>query len=256
MLLSILMPCLEHRAWEAMLDALMSQVHPHRDDVEVLFLPDNGIEPSGSKRNRLTARARGEYICFVDDDDRLSPEYVARLVDGCKRGVDTVTFDLTHHRKEPCRTVREEWRFGLWPNNTRTGQRSFNMTVNHLCPVRRDLARRISWCPLVGYADDQMWFKPLLASGLLATRHHVYETLYHYEYSAVGTANQTSERKRFAHRHVGKGLGCYWRLRDGEIVIQDSATENTNVVKVRDRHCVVSEERLTDLDHFHTIHIR
>ena len=44
--------------------------------VEVLVLSDNAYRPIGTKRNDMLKIAKGEYVCFIDDDDRISDDYV------------------------------------------------------------------------------------------------------------------------------------------------------------------------------------
>ena len=45
-------------------------------EVEVLTELDDGTRSIGEKRNALVESAGGEYVCFVDDDDMVSSDYV------------------------------------------------------------------------------------------------------------------------------------------------------------------------------------
>lgn len=49
--------------------------------VELLTLYDNRKMSVGRKRSILLSVAQGEYFAFVDDDDRVAPDYVDRLLD-------------------------------------------------------------------------------------------------------------------------------------------------------------------------------
>jgi hypothetical protein len=60
--------------------------------VEHLILCDNRRRSIGAKRQALVDIARGEYIAFVDDDDDVSDDYVARLLTACETGADVITF--------------------------------------------------------------------------------------------------------------------------------------------------------------------
>lgn len=64
--------------------------------VEILALIDNKKRVIGAKRNNLIEQAQGEYVAFVDDDDRIETDYVQTLVETiiANRGTDCVTFDV------------------------------------------------------------------------------------------------------------------------------------------------------------------
>ncbi len=85
MLLSILIPTLEsRRALFGRISAtLQMQIHAcgWDDRIEILSMADAGELPTGTKRNALMRRARGEFIASVDDDDDVSEQYV-ELVGG------------------------------------------------------------------------------------------------------------------------------------------------------------------------------
>lgn len=48
--------------------------------VEVLVLSDNANRPVGTKRNDLLKLAKGKYVSFIDDDDRISNDYVDSIL--------------------------------------------------------------------------------------------------------------------------------------------------------------------------------
>lgn len=47
--------------------------------VEILVLLDNKKSTIGAKRSVLLEQAKGDYIVYVDDDDRIEPHYVSTL---------------------------------------------------------------------------------------------------------------------------------------------------------------------------------
>jgi len=57
-----------------LLDTLNLQIQDK--PVEVLILSDNACRPVGTKRNDMINLSNGEYICFIDDDDRVSDDYI------------------------------------------------------------------------------------------------------------------------------------------------------------------------------------
>ena len=58
---------------------LESQGITRLPDVELLYLLDSKRRTVGAKRNALLDTARGTYISFIDDDDKVSPYYVRRI---------------------------------------------------------------------------------------------------------------------------------------------------------------------------------
>jgi glycosyltransferase involved in cell wall biosynthesis len=81
MKLSILICHLEARS--APLKELLSVLQPQVDacdDVELRIRTDDGTETVGHKRNKLLYVAKGDYICYVDDDDMVPGDYVQAIV--------------------------------------------------------------------------------------------------------------------------------------------------------------------------------
>lgn len=99
------------------------------------------------------------------------------------------------------------------------------MTANHLCAWRSVLARRVGWCPHLGFADDQMWYKPLYYSGLVKTQYRVPHVLYHYDSNPTTTANNRSDARQRGVAYVGKGLRCFWH--NEEIVVEHGHRRHT-----------------------------
>lgn len=251
-ILSILIPALTSRPWERVWSELCRQVkffnQDHgRERVEVLLESDNGEMTSGEKRHLLATRSRGNYRCFVDDDDEVTPTYVSCLVEGCLSGADVVTFNMkvvnapivgsaTQRGRNILRTRGDElWRLGVYPHHRSAGM----MTANHLCAWKKEIADQVAWDPLLGYGDDQLWYKPLYFSGLVKTDWHINRVLYRYLYNPESTANQKQERVNTAKDYVRRGLHVY-QDQGGSLLIQTKKSDNnpslnSRMVWVRDR---------------------
>jgi glycosyltransferase involved in cell wall biosynthesis len=62
--------------------------------VELLILSDNAKRPVGTKRNDLLNISKGKYVCFIDDDDRISETYVDDILQEIINwSPDVVVFD-------------------------------------------------------------------------------------------------------------------------------------------------------------------
>lgn len=91
-------------------------------------------------RNRGLAEARGEFVMFLDDDDLLRPEALARLVQTLRSHTDAVaavgacrilevnwdSFKVYHPEKAYKRIIWREMLFGWWANS---GQNLYRTTV-------------------------------------------------------------------------------------------------------------------------------
>lgn len=70
-----------------------------REDVEILCLYDNKKRTTGAKRNSMIQISKGEYITFIDDDDRIDEQYVQHIMDTLHNNpiADCVVFDCITH---------------------------------------------------------------------------------------------------------------------------------------------------------------
>lgn len=138
MRLSILIATLPARntMLQRMLGHVWKQALRRPREVEVLI--DAGGGTTGSKRQRLLGRSRGEFIAFVDDDDRIADDYVDRILSAIDAvpAADCVEFSVEMKSngtifKGHCSIEYMEWSMvdGVYVR-----------CPNHLSPVRRALA--------------------------------------------------------------------------------------------------------------------
>ena len=119
----------------------------------------NGGLSIGKKREWLLNIALGTYICFLDDDDQVSPDYIETLLRLCYEDKDVCTFrnfstfdnywtvvdmDLEHEENEQATpeniVKRKPW---------------------HICPVKAEHAKGIEF-PDSNYGEDWVWFEQVL----------------------------------------------------------------------------------------------
>jgi hypothetical protein len=136
--------------------------------VEVLIDIDDGDVPIGTKRDRLLRKSAGKYICFIDDDDDVSPNYIETLLHGCHQDKDAVGILVERYLDGKLEGHAHHSHFNLewltkndgWEDNPKYQHLKFKFTryINHLCPVKRDIALRVGFLPLsiaedINYAD-------------------------------------------------------------------------------------------------------
>ena len=109
----------------------------------------------GGKSNLLISRAKGEYVCRIDDDDKPSRHYIQLILEGCKTGMDIITFDMDFFRDgvyEKTYIINRflkngnDWRSKFWAQNyNHTHTYTINEIFYHLCPVKRKIANQVKF---------------------------------------------------------------------------------------------------------------
>jgi hypothetical protein len=142
MWLSICICTLSKRAemLNRLLERLWRQILAHAPrKVEVVI--DGGEGTIGEKRQRLLERSIGHLVCFIDDDDDISDDYISRIIGAIEREpeVDCVSLNgiITTNGGNP-KLFLHSRKYLKWAGD---GVMSpFVRSPNHLNPVRRTLA--------------------------------------------------------------------------------------------------------------------
>ena len=151
MKLQILVPTMPARAalLKKLLATLRKQIKRHPS---AALLVDDGAGSIGAKRQRMMETATADYICFVDDDDTVSADYLDRIMPCLASGPDVV--GITMHVKmdgkdyHPSPIFRHSLRF-----RDNTGWSHNDRTPHHLCPMRREIALRSRFADLMWGED-------------------------------------------------------------------------------------------------------
>ena len=103
-MLSILIPTIPERSdrlkvlyYELMRQkADFDKFHYTLGKIEILINDDKrfleGGLSIGKKREKLVQSASGKYLCFLDDDEQIAPNYIETLMRLCYEGNDINTF--------------------------------------------------------------------------------------------------------------------------------------------------------------------
>lgn len=112
--------------------------------VQVVTLSDNRQLSIGAKRNRLVAMATGEYVCFIDDDDRIAPNYVGLILNALQTAPDVVGIVGEISEPSPARGgfIRRRFYHTIENRSYKRSERGYERPPNHLNPIRRDIAIR------------------------------------------------------------------------------------------------------------------
>lgn len=158
----------------------------HRDRIEILMLTDNKKMMLGQKRNAMVDIAQGRYVQFIDDDDRIEPHMFSFVLDAIAwHFVDVITFGVSVRMNggEP-----KICRYSIDYEEDRNTDEGYERLPNHICVVRRELARKVSF-PNIAYGEDSAYSK-LLRPHLKTEYEIPHEVLYHYDFNSETTETQ------------------------------------------------------------------
>lgn len=197
MKLSILV-CSTHNRYKTFLPAILDQLfgqfekldRRQKEDVEILTLVDNKTIMLGTKRNNLIEISKGDYLVFVDDDDRISDDYIVSLLDATSSGKDVINFtvsvSLNGEEPKPCF-------YSIEYKNDFNSVGKYHRLPNHIMCVRRDLAEQVMFKPIL-YGEDSDYSKRLRP--FLKSQHVIDKVLYHYDYNIDTTEAQEYQREK------------------------------------------------------------
>jgi hypothetical protein len=182
--LSILIPTLVSRSTllARLLAVLQPQVNAVRGAVEIKTLTDSGQNTTGTKRRQMSAEAVGDYIAFVDDDDLVSEDYVARILSAIQQGrPDCVTFGVRQYFDGHLEgaAVCSLAAGGDHNDIDHRGWQQFWRRPNHICAVKRELVVAAGF-PDITLGEDAI--HAAMLQPMLKTEVHIPTFLYDYLY--------------------------------------------------------------------------
>ena len=164
------------------------------DDVEILMEVDNKEISTGAKRNILLKRARGDYICFVDDDDKVSYDYVAKILEAVESNPDCCSLvgllirnlnrkTLRRMRRRREKVSLDEIQSNLFIHSLKYKEwfekdGVYYRCPNHLNVVKRELALQVGFSD-VSQSEDRAYSLKLFP--LLKTESVIEGIIYYYE---------------------------------------------------------------------------
>jgi len=182
MKLSILILSITDRAEQLkkLTDELDIQIELYnlKDSVEVLTEVDNREKTIGDKRNIVKAKAKGEYICFIDDDDMVSRDYLKLIFDEIEKGYDIITFHIDYIRDGKRDSI-------ICPSPSidgiKIGEVLFWTNMLHLCPHKKSISDNLIF-PHKSAWEDLDYSREL--SKMLLKEHRIDSVIYFYYYNS------------------------------------------------------------------------
>lgn len=181
MKLSVLICTIEER--KPRFDVLMAELEKLRNgnpEIEILSECDNKQMTIGTKRNLLLSRAKGDYVCSVDDDDWIDSEYFIKILQALEHEPDCVQM-IGMMNTDGFNQKRFE--HSIFHKRYFEQNNIYYRYPNHLNPIRRDIAQQFKF-PELNFGEDTDWATQILNSGLLQHEEAIDKVIYHYRYSS------------------------------------------------------------------------
>lgn len=189
-LLSILICSMPERKikLDALLVSLRSQIAILDEPTYVEILCNHDIKISvGAKRNNLMASAKGQYLCFIDDDDRVTSDYISKIIKalGNKPEAVGMVVILTTDNVNPEIHTHFACQKDTYIPNPITGR--IERGVCHLNPIKSSIAKSILFKD-ISNSEDTQWAQSI--NPLVASSENILEPIYHYDFQRATTLTQ------------------------------------------------------------------
>lgn len=191
-ILSILVPTIPSRF--KIFDDLMFKIavqcydlerdHPVLGNVERLWDDSepflNGGLSIGKKRQSLVKRATGKFLCFLDDDEDFSPNYVETILRLCQLDKDVCTFRSIAKLDNYWTII--DMRLSYPENEEANPDYIVHRRPWHINAIRSDIAKQYTF-PDTNYSEDSDWMTNVLFD--CKTEAHTDAVIHQYNYSSI-----------------------------------------------------------------------
>ena len=147
--------------------------------VEILYCSENDpIVTIGQKRNTLMQSANGEYVCFIDDDDDISDDYIKLVFSAIQKKPDCLSLKgiITIDGKDP-----KEFIHSLRYSSYFTKHNTFFRPPNHLNVIKKSLIKRFKF-PEKNFGEDTDWAMQVCKKKALKHEIEIPSILYFYKF--------------------------------------------------------------------------
>jgi glycosyltransferase involved in cell wall biosynthesis len=132
------------------------------ESVEIVYNDKpKGTLTIGGKRNILLNESLGEYVCFIDDDDQVSNDYITDILKAIELNPDCIGFKINCNMQGKYESAASSIKYD-WKENI-DGYK-YVRSIYHKTPVKREIALKAMF-PDKSFGEDyeySMRLKPML----------------------------------------------------------------------------------------------
>jgi glycosyltransferase involved in cell wall biosynthesis len=152
--------------------------HNLTKEVELIYAKDQKKLTIGAKRNYLVSRAIGNYICFLDDDDDISDDYIFLIYSRIKENRDCISLTgiYTENGQNEAKFIHS-----IKYKKYFQDQGVLYRPPNHLNPIKRDLIKNIKFKE-ISHGEDTDWAMSICNKEILKTESEINYPYYFYNY--------------------------------------------------------------------------
>jgi len=144
--------------------------------VQIMTLCDSKEISVGEKRNILLDKSCGRYVCFIDDDDLISSDYIIKIMNGIQSNADVITFCGDY----VANTIRTPFSISMVHRGNFNEPNMFYRLPNHLCPVKREIALSSMFTDK-NFGEDSDYAERI--NKHIKNEFHIQDKLYFYMYN-------------------------------------------------------------------------
>jgi len=192
--LSILIPTLPVRidSYASLIKNISNQIKKNNleDKVQILTFLDTKELSVGEKRNILLRSSIGKYVCFIDDDDLISEDYLQEIFNAISHDADCITF-LGEYVEQG---FKKDFVISTMNRDNYNEPNCFYRLPNHLCPVKREIALSCLFSNK-NYGEDSDYASKI--NKYIKNEYHIRKKLYFYMYDdAKSQTSPTNANKK------------------------------------------------------------
>lgn len=177
---SILIPTMYSRA--SVFEKIYKEIHRQITEltnvkIEVLYEIDNGEMTIGKKRNLLVSRANSKYLCFIDDDDIISPVFLKTFLPMLEDDYDCASFVGAYYNNGKFMKLfyhsidNKKW---YESNNC------YLRPPSHLNMIKTEIVKQVSY-KNIRYREDYEFSMSIIESQLVKKEYKIpFIPIYHY----------------------------------------------------------------------------
>lgn len=165
------------------------EIHPALGMVEVVINDDKRFTEGGlsigKKREALVREAKANYLCFLDYDESIAPNYVEELLRLCYDDNDIGTFRVLVKMSNFWTVL--DMSLSYKENAQLTPDAIVTRPPWHVCPMRSSFAKHFEF-PDLNNAEDFVWMEKVLT--LCMNEKHTDKILYQYNHMKISEADK------------------------------------------------------------------